>query len=124
MRCWIPAHSPSKSAEPYACGVSAPAKLRTRQARAYKARGLRAAVLSHCPFDGEKLVKPGYLTVFLNGILLHNRKEIMGITAHRDAPKYQPQAAEESLVLQNHNGGERFRNIWVRRLGGYDQPEK
>ena len=75
-------------------------------------------------FDGEKLVKPGYLTVFLNGILLHNRKEIMGITAHRQAPKYQPQAAEESLVLQNHNGGERFRNIWVRRLGGYDQPEK
>jgi len=74
-------------------------------------------------FEGDKLVKPGYLTVFLNGIVLHNRKEIMGITAHRQFPKYQPQGAEESLVLQNHNGGERFRNIWVRRLNGYDRPE-
>ncbi len=75
-------------------------------------------------FEGEKLVKPGYLTVFLNGVVLHNRKEIMGITAHRQAPKYTPQPAEEPLVLQNHNGSERFRNIWVRRLSGYDQPEK
>jgi hypothetical protein len=75
-------------------------------------------------FEGDKLVKPGYLTVFLNGVVLHNRKEIMGITAHRQFPKYVPQPAEEPLVLQNHNGSERFRNIWVRRLGGYDQPEK
>jgi hypothetical protein len=75
-------------------------------------------------FDGEKLVKPGYLTAFLNGVLIHNRKEIMGITAHGQFPKYVPHAAEDSLVLQNHNGSERFRNIWVRRLTGYDQPER
>jgi hypothetical protein len=75
-------------------------------------------------FEGDKLIKPGYLTVFLNGVLVHNRKEIMGVTAHRQFPKYAPQPAEEPLVLQNHNGSERFRNIWVRRLSGYDQPEK
>ena len=75
-------------------------------------------------FEGEKLVKPAFVTVFLNGVLLHNRKEIMGITAHRQLPKYTPQPAEDFLVLQNHNGSERFRNIWVRRLTGYDQPEK
>jgi Domain of Unknown Function (DUF1080) len=75
-------------------------------------------------FEAEKLIKPGYLTVFLNGVLLHNRKEIMGITAHAQAPKYTPQPAEDFLVLQNHNGSDRFRNIWVRRLTGYDQPEK
>jgi hypothetical protein len=75
-------------------------------------------------FEGTKLVKPGYLTVFLNGVLLHNRKEIMGITGHRKLPEYAAQPAEDSLVLQNHNGSERFRNIWVRRLTGYDQPEK
>jgi hypothetical protein len=75
-------------------------------------------------FEGEKLVKPGYLTAFLNGVLIHNRKEIMGITAHRQFPKYLPHAAEGSLVLQNHNGRERFRNFWVRRLTDYDQPEK
>ena len=75
-------------------------------------------------FEGDKLVKPAYLTAFLNGILVHNRKEIMGTTAHRQFPKYTAHAAEESLLLQNHNGSERFRNIWVRRLTGYDQPEK
>ncbi|MES1261474.1 MAG: DUF1080 domain-containing protein [Acidobacteriota bacterium] len=82
------------------------------------------AVFEAPRFEGDKLVKPAYITVFLNGVVLHNRKEIMGITAHRQFPKYQPQAAEEPLVLQNHNGSERFRNIWVRRLAGYDQPEK
>jgi hypothetical protein len=48
----------------------------------------------------------------------------MGITAHRQFPEYTPQGAKESLVLQNHNGGEHFRNIRVRRLAGYDQPEQ
>lgn len=82
------------------------------------------AVFEAPKFQGDKLVKPAYLTVFLNGVLLHNRKEVMGITAHRQFPKYVPQPAEDSLVLQNHNGSERFRNVWVRRLRGYDQPEK
>jgi hypothetical protein len=75
-------------------------------------------------FEGDKLVKPGYITAFLNGVLVHNRKEIMGTTAHRQFPKYTAHGAEESLLLQNHNGSERFRNIWVRRLTGYDEPEK
>ena len=57
------------------------------------------AVFEAPQMDGDKVVKPGYITVFLNGVLLHNRKEIMGITAHRQFPKYQPQGAEESLVL-------------------------
>jgi hypothetical protein len=75
-------------------------------------------------FEGDKLVKPGYITAFLNGVVIHNRKEIMGTTAHRQAPKYTPHPVEMPLVLQNHNGSERFRNIWVRRLTSYDQPEK
>lgn len=75
-------------------------------------------------FEGDKLVKPGYITAFLDGILVHNRKEIMGTTAHRQFPKYTPHGPEEQLLLQNHSGSERFRNIWVRRLTGYDQPEK
>src|SRR5262245_13689734 len=27
--------------------------------------------------DGARVIKPAYLTVFLNGVLLHNRKEVM-----------------------------------------------
>jgi hypothetical protein len=75
-------------------------------------------------FEGEKLVKAAYITVFLNGVLLHNRKESMGPMVYRQVAHYVPQPAEDSLVLQNHNNKVRFRNIWVRRLNGYDTPEK
>jgi hypothetical protein len=82
------------------------------------------AVFEAPRLEGEKPVRPAYLTVFLNGVLIHNRKEVMGITAHRQLPKYLPQPPGDSLVLQNHDGSERFRNVWLRRLSGYDQPEK
>ncbi len=75
-------------------------------------------------FEGEKLVKPAYFTVFLNGVLLHNRKESMGPMVYRHVAHYTPQPAADSLVLQNHGTKVRYRNIWVRRLTGYDQPEK
>jgi hypothetical protein len=69
-------------------------------------------------------VKPAYATVFLNGVLLHNHKELMGPTVHRELAKYAPQPAEDSLVLQDHQQPVRYRNIWIRRLATYDQPEK
>ncbi|MBV8845656.1 MAG: DUF1080 domain-containing protein [Bryobacterales bacterium] len=75
-------------------------------------------------FDGGKPVTPAYLTVFLNGVLLHNRKEVAGPTVHRALAKYAPQPAEDSLMLQDHGTPVRYRNIWVRRVRGYDQPEK
>jgi len=75
-------------------------------------------------FEGGKLVSPVYFTVFLNGVLLHNHKASMGPTVYRQVAHYVPQPAEDSLVLQNHNSRVRFRNIWIRRLGGYDEPEK
>jgi hypothetical protein len=76
-------------------------------------------------FEGDKLVKPAYFTVFQNGVLLHNRQASMGPMVYRQVANYTPQPAEDSLMLQNHNQPVRFRNIWVRRLGGYDdQPEK
>ncbi len=73
-------------------------------------------------FEGEKLVKPGYVTVMHNGILLHHRKEIGGRMSHRVVGKYLPHGAEEPLGLQNHDTSVRYRNIWVRRLKGYDLP--
>jgi hypothetical protein len=71
-------------------------------------------------FEGTKLVKSAYLTVLLNGVLLHNRKELSGPTVHRELAKYAEQPAEDSLVLQDHQSPVRYRNIWVRRLGTYD----
>ena len=75
-------------------------------------------------FEGEKLVKPAYFTVFLNGLLLHNHKESMGPMVYRQVAHYVTQPAEDSLLLQNHNQPVRYRLVWARRLKGYDRPEK
>ncbi len=75
-------------------------------------------------FQGDKLVKPAYLTLFMNGVVLHNRKELMSPTKHAGLAVYEAQPAEDVIVLQNHNNRVCFRNIWVRRLGSYDEPEK
>jgi len=71
-------------------------------------------------FEGARLTKPAFMTVFLNGVLLHNRKELMGPTVHRALANYAPQPAEDSLVLQDHQQPVRYRNIWIRRLRAYD----
>jgi hypothetical protein len=75
-------------------------------------------------FENGKLVRPAYATVFLNGVLLHNHKELMGPTVHRQLAQYTAQPAEDSLVLQDHQQPVRYRNIWIRRLRQYDHPEK
>jgi hypothetical protein len=75
-------------------------------------------------YTGEKLTRPAAMTVFLNGVLLHNRKEEMGPTIYRRVPKYVAGPSEGPIVLQDHGAPVRFRNIWVRRLSGYDAPEK
>ena len=74
--------------------------------------------------DGEKVVKPAFETVILNGVVMHSHKELLGPTVHRAAAKYLAQPAEDSLLLQNHNTLVRYRNIWARKLGAYDTPEK
>ena len=73
-------------------------------------------------FENGKLVKPAYLTLFHNGVLVHNRKEWIGAVEHRRVAHYTPHAAEEPLTLQNHGTRVRYRNIWARPIGAYDQP--
>ena len=75
-------------------------------------------------FDGGKLVSPACMTVFWNGVLLHNRKEMLGSTVYRNVAKYAPHPAELPLTLQDHGNPVRFRNLWIRKLAAYDQPEK
>jgi hypothetical protein len=71
-------------------------------------------------FDDGKLVKPAHFTAFLNGVLLHNRQAAIGRMAHQEVGTYEAHDAEEPLLLQDHDVHVRFRNIWVRRLKGYD----
>jgi 3-keto-disaccharide hydrolase len=76
-------------------------------------------------FENGKLVKPAFQTVFWNGVIIHNRKEVMGPTVYRDIARYAaPHPAELPLMLQDHGNPVRYRNIWVRRLGRYDDAER
>ena len=74
-------------------------------------------------FEDGQLARPAYLTVFLNGVLLHHHKASLGPMRHRVLTKYEPHAPELPLMLQSHSNPVRYRNIWVRRLGDYDDPE-
>lgn len=67
-------------------------------------------------FDGDKLKKPAYITVFHNGVLLHHRQEMMGPMRHKVLSEYSAHAAELPLLLQAHSNPVRYRNIWARRL--------
>jgi hypothetical protein len=75
-------------------------------------------------FEGDKVKEPAYFTVLMNGVLLHNKQPSQGPMVYRQLAHYVAHGPEEPLVLQNHNSKVRFRNIWARRLTGYDQPEK
>lgn len=67
-------------------------------------------------FENGKLVKPAFVTVFHNGVLVQNHQQIIGAVAYRQVGKYTPHAPEEPLGLQDHDYPVRFRNLWVRRL--------
>jgi hypothetical protein len=71
-------------------------------------------------FQGNTLMKPAFLTVFINGVVVHNRRQSMGPMVYRNVATYKPHPAEGPIGLQDHDHPVRYRNIWVRRLGGYD----
>ena len=67
-------------------------------------------------FDGEELVSPAYITVFLNGILLQLHRAAQGPTGHRNLSEYTLHPTVGPLSLQDHGDPVRFRNIWYRPL--------
>jgi hypothetical protein len=74
-------------------------------------------------FDGDKVAKPPYATVFHNGVVVHNRQAFVGQMAHRVHRAFEAHGPEAPLVIQNHDVPVRYRNIWIRRLAAYDQVE-
>lgn len=65
--------------------------------------------------DGT-LVEPAYVTMLHNGVLVHNRQKLLGITVWRDVATYQAHAAELPFALQHHGETAHYRNIWLRPL--------
>lgn len=68
-------------------------------------------------FEGDKLVKPAYITVMFNGVLVQHHKDYLGTTIWRKLGTYTPHSPELPLTLQDHSQAVRFRNIWIRKLG-------
>lgn len=74
-------------------------------------------VFSRPRFDADgKLKKPAFLTVFHNGIVVHNQVQLTGPTAHKQRPPYKQHPDRLPLSLQDHGNPVRFRNIWIRDL--------
>ena len=72
-------------------------------------------------FKAGKLETPAYVTVFHNGVAVHNHVALLGPTGHRILAKETPHPERGPLGLQDHNNPVRFRNVWVRPLKGYDE---
>lgn len=72
-------------------------------------------------FEEKELKKPAFVTVIHNGVLLHHRTQLAGRVFHKDPTRYDAHAPKLPLQLQDHRNPVRFRNIWIRPLGGYDE---
>ena len=68
-------------------------------------------------FDADKkLLKPGYVTVVQNGVVVQNHYELKGGTYFDRPASYEAHPPRQPIRLQNHNDPVKYRNIWVREF--------
>ena len=66
--------------------------------------------------DSGKLLKPAYITVLQNGVLVQNHFELLGGTFYERPPAYEPHPPRGPIQLQFHGNPVRYRNIWIREI--------
>jgi hypothetical protein len=74
-------------------------------------------ILTAPRFAGDgKVLKPAFVTVLHNGVLVQNHTEILGSTFFDKKNVYEKHADKLPIVLMYHGDPVRFRNIWVREF--------
>ena len=74
-------------------------------------------IVFHQPvWEGEKLLHPGSVTVFFNGVLVQDHWEMEGLTTHCKRRPLAPHEAKGQLHFQDHGCTVHFRNIWLREI--------
>ena len=73
-------------------------------------------IVFHPPlWDGRRLVDPGSVTVFFNGVVVQDDFPLQGHTGWcRRYPH--PKVSKGPIILQDHGHPVPFRNIWIRRI--------
>jgi len=72
-------------------------------------------------FEGDTLASHGTVTMFHNGVLVHDNTVILGTTGHRTLPGKVVHASRLPLLLQGHGSPVAFRNVWIRDLEVKDE---
>ena len=66
--------------------------------------------------EKDKLLRPAYITVIHNGVLVQNHVQIQGPTRYIGYPSYKKDKKKEPIMLQDHGNLVSYRNIWIREL--------
>jgi hypothetical protein len=73
--------------------------------------------------DSGEQTRKASVTVLHNGVIIHNKRELIGGTNHRQIVPYRKDGEKGPISLYEHGDPVRFRNIWIRPLTEYDQTE-
>ena len=65
-------------------------------------------------FKDGKLKTPDTLTLYYNGVLVHDKRELLGVTVSRSLGHYDAKVTFGPIGLQDIGAPVRFRNIWVK----------
>ncbi len=74
--------------------------------------------------DKGELTRKATVTLFHNGVLVHNKRELEGGTNHRAIVPYKQDQGKGYIELYEHGNPVRFRNIWIRPMHQYDDGDK
>lgn len=64
--------------------------------------------------DAGKVIKPAYVTVLHNGVVIHNHFELQGSTSYVEAPRYSTHPDKLPIHIEHQGYPLKFRNMWIR----------